>query len=81
MDSMQTSGVQTIEMLAMRQSYHELTQSLTNIKNTIQGCIHNAEETIHISHSMLHAIKNAMKDVEHARAVIHQNGMWIQPNE
>ena len=68
--------VDSMEVLTMRQSYHELTQSLTNIKNTIEGCIHSFDDTIHITHSMLQAIKNAMKDVEHARAVIHQNAMF-----
>jgi hypothetical protein len=72
-DSTQARGVQTTEVLAMRRSYHELTQSLTNIKNTIKECIHSLENTIHVKHSILHSIKNAMEDIEHARAVIHQN--------
>lgn len=74
-DSIQTSDLEeareTIDEVTMKQSYHELTQSLINVKNNVMACIHDLESTIQVKPSLIHTMRNTMKDIECAKEAIY----------
>lgn len=66
-----------LDEIVMSLSYHELTHSLTSIKNNIRECIHNIESATQIKPPLIHSMRSAMKDIERAAEAIHKMNNFI----